>query len=624
MRGTGPRGGGAAWAAGLALLAVLLYWPAGTWFQGDDFIAVTYARDISNVAHDFTGPQYDLTGHTLFWRPLVTLSFGIESLLFGGNPFGYHLDNALVHGLNTLLLFLLLGRHLGRKWALGAALLWTLHPAQALPILWTVGRVDIHCVFWMLLSLLLFRRRLEGRGRTAWALLAFAAALATKELALVLPGLALGAAWLTGKEDPLIPRARGAFQAALPFFLLLVPYFIARKLFLGHFLGGYMAEQADLAGIPGGLARWTARLLFPLGSGLGERALGGIAPYAAWAGFSVWLILAVLFLRKYGLRKSAGGLAGGLAVGAGLFLLGCVPVYVFLSQPWELKHLRYFYLPLAGLAVLASAGGWRGTILVLALYIPVHFPVRGDFRKAMDYDRKVHLGLLETASRLEGSRPFFVKESPPDTGIAVTLFLGLERMLLPPFGPGRPSILRWRPFLFPWQDPLVFSEEELRFPLEPMAAVTPGGEVRLGGYHPPALPEFQARFQGPLPLGEKELAPLAMGTADYKVSLSPPTPGVYRILWLTPLGYLACRVPAEKDGSLSLRRILLSPVTRSGKGTALFLPLALSLDISPSLTTYLILERVEGPGGRVLSRAAGLLEITFHPSAVPFLLLQKR
>ncbi len=604
----------------LALSAVLLYWPAGTWFQGDDFIAVTYAHHVRNVLHDFTGPQYGLTGHTLFWRPLITLSFAVESFLFGGNPFGYHLDNALVHGLNVLLLFLLLRKLLGERWALGAALLWAFHPAQAVPVLWTVGRVDLHCVFWMLLSLLLFRRALEGRGGTAWALSAFAAALATKELALVLPGLALGLAFLSGKEASLLPRTGSALLKSLPFFLLLLPYFAARKVFLGRFLGGYMAEQLHPAALPGGFALWTARLFFPAGSVLGERALGAAAPYLAWAGFLAWSVSALFFLRK---RRDSRTLPG-LAAGAGLFLAGCVPVYVFLAQPGEIKHIRYFYLPLAGLAVLASAAGWKGVLLVLALYLPVHFPVRADFHKAMTYDRKVHLGLLRAASRLPAGRPLLVEDDPPDTGIAVTLFLGLERMLLPPFGPGRPTLIRWRPFLFPFQRPLSFSLQEVRFPFGTLLRVDRSGEVRLERPKSPPLPQFQARFQGPLPLGAKELSPLAMGAADYEVSLSPPAPGLYRALWLTPLGYLACRVPSTGEGSLSLRRLLLVPATASGKGTPLVFPLALALDVSPSLETYLLLERIDRPRGRVLSRASRLLEIPFAPSAVPFLLLQKK
>ncbi len=611
---------GAAAAAALVLAAVLLYWPARTWFQGDDFLAVTYAHRLSHVLHDFAGPQYGLTGHTLFWRPLVTLSFWVEGFLFGGNPLGYHLDNALVHGLNTLLLFLILGKFLGRSWALAAAALWAFHPAQALPVLWTVGRVDVHCVFWMFLSLLLFLRALEGRGGTAWALAAFAAALATKELALVLPALAFGAAWFAGKETSLPGKARFAFRASLPFFLLLFPYFAARRLFLGRFIGGYMAEQARLAALPGGLAQWTARLLFPAGSVLGARVLGGLASLTAWAGFFAWAASLLLFLRRRGREDRARG----TALGLGLFLAGCIPVYAFLAQPGEIKHIRYFYLPLAGLAVLASAGGWRGTLLVLVLYLPAHIPVRSDFRRAFTYDRKVHLGLLRAASRLEGKGPLFVKDTPPDTGIAVTLFLGLERMLQPPFGPGKPEILRWRPFLFPWQDPLAFTKEETLYPLEPLALVDSRGQVRLAGYHPPPLPEFRAGFRGSLPLGARELASLAMGASDQALLLSPAVPGLYRVLWLTPLGYLACRLPSGGKGTLPLRKILLSPATRSGRGTALFLDLALALDVSPSLETYLLLERIDAPGGRVLSRASRLLEIPFHPSAIPFLLLQKR
>ena len=97
-----------------ALIAVLFYWPYCSYWQIDDFFAVTYATSLQNVLHDFIGPQYSLPPVVRFYRPLITLSFGIDVAFFGPDHFGAHLQNTLVHGLNAMLVFALSWRVAGQ------------------------------------------------------------------------------------------------------------------------------------------------------------------------------------------------------------------------------------------------------------------------------------------------------------------------------------------------------------------------------------------------------------------------------------------------------------------------------------------------------------------------------
>ena len=100
-------------------------------------------------------------GDSNFYRPTQTLSYIADYWAWDLNPFGYHLTNILIHGLNAGLLFLLLRGLLprlvpaapGREtesarlnacgWmAFGVALLWALHPVHSAAVAYVSGRAD--------------------------------------------------------------------------------------------------------------------------------------------------------------------------------------------------------------------------------------------------------------------------------------------------------------------------------------------------------------------------------------------------------------------------------------------------------------------------------------------------
>src|SRR5919199_1464611 len=53
--------------------------------------------------------------HGGFFRPVFIVSYILDSRLWGENPLGYHLTNAFVHGLNSLLVYNLARRFSGRQ-----------------------------------------------------------------------------------------------------------------------------------------------------------------------------------------------------------------------------------------------------------------------------------------------------------------------------------------------------------------------------------------------------------------------------------------------------------------------------------------------------------------------------
>jgi len=78
------------------------------------------------------------------WQPLTTLSLMLDAAVFGSWWGGYHLHNAVLHALATVLLFAAVTRLTG---ALGrgvvAAAVFAIHPLRAESVAWIAGRADV-------------------------------------------------------------------------------------------------------------------------------------------------------------------------------------------------------------------------------------------------------------------------------------------------------------------------------------------------------------------------------------------------------------------------------------------------------------------------------------------------
>ena len=84
-------------ACGAAILTVLLYASAlDNPFVYDDFRLIVENPSIQNLSGVLTILARDVT------RPLVTLSYALDTALWGTRPFGYHLTNVLLHALNVV------------------------------------------------------------------------------------------------------------------------------------------------------------------------------------------------------------------------------------------------------------------------------------------------------------------------------------------------------------------------------------------------------------------------------------------------------------------------------------------------------------------------------------------
>ena len=113
-----------------------------------------------------------LGGHYI---PVTWLSFGLDYVLWGMRPAGYHATSVALHAANAILFYFVARRLLSfaagadaRSITLGAAvaaLLFSLHPLRVESVAWATERRDVLMGVWAFLSVLAYLRAVErGRG----------------------------------------------------------------------------------------------------------------------------------------------------------------------------------------------------------------------------------------------------------------------------------------------------------------------------------------------------------------------------------------------------------------------------------------------------------------------------
>ena len=132
--------------------------------------------------------------------PVVRLSFGLDTTLWGVNPRGYHLTNLILHAANAVLFYFLTLALLRRSRGAGGAalfgaaalggLFFALHPLRVEVVAWVTERRELLCAFFTLLTVLAYVRMVEGRKRRTWLALSvvcFVLALMCKTMVMALP-----------------------------------------------------------------------------------------------------------------------------------------------------------------------------------------------------------------------------------------------------------------------------------------------------------------------------------------------------------------------------------------------------------------------------------------------------
>ncbi|MCX7840271.1 MAG: glycosyltransferase family 39 protein [Anaerolineae bacterium] len=247
----------------LAAVVLLTYQPALRLnFYGDDYSFVELAGRSSLV--QYLAFYFDPRLQTGWYRPIQGMVFGIEWILFGGNPLGYHAVNVLVHLVNCLLLFALVARVTCRwRAALLSALIYAGLPLISVAVFWP-GDADFLLTCFYLSALLCWIVYLQQRARRFFVatFIFFLLALLTKEFGVTLPLVLLLA-------DRLLLRERATFFALVrryvPFIAIYAIYlplefYIQSRSVLTNMYGYRIAEHIIL-----NFLRYLAALAFPWG-----------------------------------------------------------------------------------------------------------------------------------------------------------------------------------------------------------------------------------------------------------------------------------------------------------------------------------------------------------------------
>jgi len=146
-----------------------------------------------------------LSGYMLssYYRPMVNLSFALESNIDGGTNFLHHLTNIIIHSITACLIFVLFNRlKYKRIISLLAAIIFTVHPILTNATVWIVGRNDLLVGMFTILSFIFFLRYIE-KNKLIYLVLhavSFLFAAMSKELALIIP-IIMFAYWFLFAKD---------------------------------------------------------------------------------------------------------------------------------------------------------------------------------------------------------------------------------------------------------------------------------------------------------------------------------------------------------------------------------------------------------------------------------------
>jgi tetratricopeptide (TPR) repeat protein len=318
------------------------------------------------------------TFHVGHYMPLTWVTLGLDYVLWGMEPFGYHLTSLVLHAANAVLLYFVARRllqlalpgpaqHGQTALALGAgaaALLFALHPLRVESVAWATERRDVLSALFCLLTILAYLQFLRGEER-AWgwywtSLALFGCALLSKSMAVSMPVVLLildvyPLRRLGGAAGWWNPRARRVYAEKLPFLALAGA---TSAIALVAVREADNMPPLDRLGVLPRLAISAYSLAFYLWKTVAPAHLSPLYELPAtiqpwtWPFLLSYGALAAMIALALGLRRRLPGLAAaGLA-----YVVILLPVLGIFQNGPQIAADRYTYFSCLGWAILAGAG----------------------------------------------------------------------------------------------------------------------------------------------------------------------------------------------------------------------------------------------------------------------------
>ena len=321
------------------------------------------------------------------YQPLSWMTLGLDYLLWGTGPFGYHLTSLLLHAANAALFYFLTLRLLSLSTASAArglpvriaagfsALLFAIHPLRVESVAWVTERRDVLSGLFFLLTVLCYLKAVTGEKRDfarrmSLALVVYGLSLLSKAAGMTLPLVLLVLDIYPlrrlggGPERWFGPECRRVWWEKMPFVLLAGACALAALLAQREVGALRTLERYD---VPYRLAQALFGLVFYLWKSLIPLGLSPLyeAPFYFNLSARIFFLSAVIVLGlSIALWCARRSWPAGLASWV-YYLLLLAPVLGFAQSGPQLVADRYSYLSCLGWAVLAGAGllhGWRAWV----------------------------------------------------------------------------------------------------------------------------------------------------------------------------------------------------------------------------------------------------------------------
>src|SRR2546429_304470 len=361
----------------IALVTVAAFLPAlqnqfVSWDDDENFLDNPHYRGLG-----WSQLHWMWTTHQGHYIPLTWMTLGLDYLLWGMNPVGYHLTSLLLHAANAVVFFFVVRRILkralpspserGHALAVSAgfaALVFAIHPLRVESVAWVTERRDVLSGLFYLVTILMYLRACErgARGRRwYWLSVAvFGCALLSKSMVVNLPVVLLildvyplrrVGGFVGWWSEP----ARRVYVEKIPFVLLAAA---ASAMAVIAQLSARAAVPLAHLSVPGrlavsayGLSFYLWKMAVPVNlSPLYEapRTLNfGATPFLLSYGLVLTITAFVLALR----RRVPGLPAAWLA-----YIVILLPVLGIVQSGPQIAADRYTYLAGLGWAILAGAG----------------------------------------------------------------------------------------------------------------------------------------------------------------------------------------------------------------------------------------------------------------------------
>ena len=348
------------------------------WDDDDNFLGNPHYRGLT-----WTHLRWMWTTHMGHYIPLTWMTLGLDYVLWGMNPVGYHLTSLLLHAANAVVFFFVVCRILtlalpapserGHALTAGfAALVFAIHPLRVESVAWVTERRDVLSGLFYLLTILVYLRDCErgerGRGWYWLSVAVFVCALLSKSMVVNLPVVLLildvyPLRRLGGALGWWSARARRVYVEKIPFVLLAAAASaVALMAQLSHramIPVTHLSAPGRLAVSAYGLSFYLWKTVVPLNLSPLYELPRTMNPWAMPFILSYGLVLAITAIALALRRRVPGLVAAWLA-----YIVVLVPVLGIFQSGSQIAADRYTYLAGLGLAILAGvplSSCWQAT-----------------------------------------------------------------------------------------------------------------------------------------------------------------------------------------------------------------------------------------------------------------------